>query len=185
MKGGGTWIVGPMTDIMDENVSRYTDAPYSFVEELAGVYVKYQKPIANDVFKAKWTNDGDCSVSMCYDAYECNEDTENLAHYVDGEFAPLSVITERKIGKGKIILVGSVISHGDLLRLVNKKPIAEASENIILTERSGNENGIIAVETENKKGYIMLDGIYTDLISGKTISEKVEMQPYEVLVLKK
>lgn len=185
VKGGGTWIVGPMTDIMDENVSRYTDAPYSFVEELAGVYVKYQKPIANDVFKAKWTNDGDCSVSMCYDAYECNEDTENLAHYVDGEFAPLSVITERKIGKGKIILVGSVISHGDLLRLVNKKPIAEASENIILTERSGNENGIIAVETENKKGYIMLDGIYTDLISGKTISEKVEMQPYEVLVLKK
>ena len=149
------------------------------------MYVKYQKPVANDVFKAKWTNDGDCAISTCFDAYECNAGTESLAHYVDGEFAPLSVITERKVGKGKVILVGSVISHGDLLRLVNKKPIAEASENVILTQRCGTENGIIAVETENKKGYIVLDGKYTDLISGKTFSEKVEIQPYEVLVLKK
>lgn len=185
IKNGGTWIVGPMTDIMDENVSRYTNAPYLFVEELAGVYVKYQKPIDNDVFKAQWTNDGDCSVSVCYDAYECNEGTESLAHYVGCEFAPLSVITERKVGKGRVILVGSVISHGDLLRLVNLAPVAEASENVILTGRTGKENGIIAVETENKKGYIALDGEYTDLISGKLFSGKVELQPYEVLVLKK
>ncbi len=188
VKQGGTWIVGPMSDIMDGNVSRYTHAPYGFLEELAGVYTKYQKPVANDVFKAKWTNDGDCKIGMCYDAYECLEGTKSLAHYTAGEFAPLSVVTERKVGKGKIILVGSVLSHGDLLRLVNKTPIAEASENVILTERTakdGDMYGILAVETQNKSGYIVLNGEYTDLITGRLCSGKAEISPYGVLILKK
>ncbi len=188
VKNGGTWIVGPMSDIMDGNVKKYTDAPYSFLEELAGVYTKYQKPLDNDVFKAQWTNDGECDISMCYDAYECNEGTEGLAHYVTGEFAPLSVITERKVGKGKVILVGSVISHGDLLRLVNRAPIVEASENVILTEHTGKiggMSGIIAVETQNKGGYIILNGEYTDLITGKVCSDKTDIPPYGVLVLKR
>lgn len=185
VKNGGTWIAGPMTDIMDGNVSRYTRAPYGFLEELAGVYTKYQKPVVNDVFKAQWTNDGECAIGMCYDAYECNEGTESLAHYSAGEFAPLSAITERKVGKGKVILVGSVISHGDLLRLVNRAPIAEASGNIILTERTGEISGIIAVETENKGGYLVLNGEYTELITGKKLSGKIEIAPYEVMVLKK
>ena len=173
---------------MDENVKKYTHAPYSFLEELAGVYTKYQKPVANDVFKAQWTNDGECAVSTCYDAYECSEGTTSLAHYVAGEFAPLSVIAERKVGKGKVILVGSVLSHGDILRLVNRAPIAEASGNIILTERTATDGGmcgIIAVETEYKGGYVILNGEYTDLITDKQYSGKIEIQPYGVLVLKR
>lgn len=185
VKNGGTWIVGPMSDVMDGNVSKYTNAPYSFLEELAGVYTKYQKPLDNDVFRAQWTNDGDCAVGMCYDAYECNEGTKSLAHYVAGEFAPLSVVTERKVGKGKVILVGSVLSHGDILRLADRAPIAEASGNVVLTERTGTENGIIAVEVENKSGNIILNGSYTDLITGKAYSGKTEIPPYGVLVLKK
>lgn len=185
VKQGGTWIVGPMSDIMDGNVSRYTHAPYGFLEELAGVYTKYQKPVANDVFKAQWTNDGDCKIGMCYDAYECLEGTKSLAHYTAGEFTSLSVITERKVGKGKVILVGSVISDGDLLRLVGRAPIAEASDNVVLVERSGEEQGMIAVEIENKSGYLVLDGEYTDLITGKNLTGKIEVSPYEVFVLKK
>lgn len=185
VKEGGVWIAGPMTDIMNDAVTKYASAPYSFLEELAGVYVKYQKPVDNGVFRAQWTNDGECAVSTCFDAFECEEGTESLARYVDCEFAPLSVITERKVGKGKVILVGSVISHGDLLRLVNLAPIAEASGNVILTERTGGESGIIAVETENRSGYVVLDGKYTDLISGKAFSGRTEIKPYQVLVLKK
>lgn len=82
-------------------LKKYTHAPYSFLEELAGVYTKYQKPLDNDVLKAQWTNGGECAVSMCYDAYECNEGTKSLAHYVAGEFAPLSVITEPEGRQGQ------------------------------------------------------------------------------------
>lgn len=185
VEGGGTWIVGPMSDILDANVSKYISAPFGFLEELAGVYTKYQKPIDNDVYKARWTNDGECGVSVCFDAYECKEGTESLAQYVEGDFVPLSVITERKVGKGRVILVGSVITGGDLLRLVNRKPIANASENVILVERSGKASGIIVVETENKGGYVILEGEYADIISGRKLSGKTEIKPYEVLVLKK
>ena len=106
IKDGGTWIAGPMTDIMDGNVTKYTHAPYSFLEELAGVYVKYQKPVDNGVFKARWTDGTECGISTCYDAFECGEGTHSLAEYRGGEFDGLSVITERKIGKCIVILVG-------------------------------------------------------------------------------
>ena len=184
VEAGGTWIVGPMSDIMDGNVRRYTDAPMSFLEEAAGVYVKYQKPVPNDVFRAQWTNDGACGVSMWYDAFACKEGTKSLAHYTAGEFAPLSVVTERKVGKGKIILVGSVLSHGDLLRLVNERPIAEASANVLLTERTGKESGIIAAETQGSGGHVVLDGTYVDLLTGDVCSGKTELSPYQVLVLR-
>lgn len=178
---GGTWIVGPMTDIMDEHVSKYTHAPYGFLEDFAGVFTKYQKPVANDVFKAKWSDGTECKISDCFDAYELREGTESLACYDDGEFGNLAVITRRKVGKGYVILLGSVISHGDMRRLINLKPIAEASGNIVLTQR---DNGvIIAVETQNEAGYISLDGEYTELLSGKKLSGKIQIKSYEVLVL--
>jgi len=185
VENGGTWIVGPMADIMDADVSRYTNAPYSFLEELAGVYVKYQKPIANDVFRARWTDGGECGLGMCYDAFECGKEAQSLARYTAGEFAPYAAIVQRKVGKGRVILLGSVPSHGDLLRLVRQVPIAEASGNVILTRRTGDMEGIIAVEAENKDGYVVLDGGYTDLITGRKLSGKIPVAPYEVLVLKK
>ena len=185
VKKGGIWIVGPMSDIMDGNASKYTNAPYSFLEELAGVYTKYQKPVANDVFRAKWQDSAPCGVSMCYDAYECKEGTECLARYDGDEFDGLCVVAQRKVGKGKVIITGSVLPHADLLRLVSKEPIAGASANVILTERTGEQNGLIAVETENQEGYVVLDGKYTDLLTGRTLTGKVTVEPYHVLVLKK
>ncbi|HEY8389764.1 MAG TPA: beta-galactosidase [Clostridia bacterium] len=183
VKNGGTWIVGPMSDIMDSNVSKYTHAPYSFLEDFCGVYTKYQKPIDNNVFRAKWNDGKECSISMCYDAYELLPGTISLATYSNEEFSGLSIITQRKVGKGKVILVGSVIGHKDMLRLVNLEPIAKASKNVILTERSDKQNAIIVVEVENKIGYIQLKQQYKDLITGKTFKGKVKVLPYQVLVL--
>ena len=182
---GGTWIVGPMTDIMDGNVRRYTQSVFSFVEELAGVYVKYQRPIQNDVFRAKWENDGELGISLWYDAFECREGTKSLAHYTAGEFAPYSVITERKVGKGRVVLVGSVLSHGDILRLIDLPPIAEASENVTLTQRTGEESGIVAVETEGVSGRLFLNGEYKDILTERILSGNIELAPYEALVLRK
>ena len=182
---GGTWIVGPMSDIMNGNTSKYIDSPYSFVEDLAGVYTKYQKPVHNDVFKAKWKDGGACEISQCYDGYECMIGTESLASYAGDEFDGLSVITERKIGKGKVVLVGSKISSNDMLRLINKAPIAEASNNVILVERTGAQSGIIALETEHEDGTINVEGNYTNLLTGEKVTGCYAVKPYEVVVLKK
>ena len=185
VRAGGTWIVGPMSDIMDGNVRKYTDAPFSFLEEAAGVGTLAQEPVANDTFTAKWADGTPCSVEMCYDAYECCPGTKSLAVYDRGELSGLSAVTERTVGKGKIVLVGSVLSAADLLRLVGLSPIAQASGNVSLVERSGKEKGIIAVETENAEGYVVLKGRYTDLLTGDLVSGRIVLKPYQTRVLKK
>lgn len=183
VENGGTWLAGPMSDIFDGNVSKYTSAPYGFLEEFAGVYTKYQKPVHNDVFRAKWTDGTECKISDCFDAYEVKEGTEALAAYDGDEFGGFAVITRRKVGKGSVVLLGSVVSHADLLRLIDKKPLAEASDNVILTKRN---NGVLfAVETQNAAGFVQLDGEYKDLISGENVRGKTQIKPYGVKVLKR
>ena len=179
---GGTWIVGPMSDIMNDCTMKYTDSPFSFLEEVVGVYTKYQLPIANEVFKAKWTSGEALEISKYYDAFECR-DCKSLATYDGFDFDGYTVVAQKNYGKGKIVLLGSILAKDGLRKLIAEKPILEASSNINLTERTGEENGIIAVETEAKEGYILLEGSYTDIISGRTLSGRVAVRPYEVLVL--
>lgn len=179
---GGTWIVGPMSDIMDTNVTKYIDAPYSFLEELVGAYTKYHKPVDNDVFCAEWSDGTPCGVSTCFDGYELEQDTASLAKYIDGEFAGLTVVAQKEIGAGKVILLGSVPTHSDLQRLVPIKPILAASDNVSLVSRG---DAIIATELENATGYIQLDGQYKDRITDAVLSGKVCVAPYTVLVLEK
>lgn len=181
---GGTWIVGPMSDFLDENLKKCTDAPYYFLEEMAGVYTVYQKPIANSVFKAVWKDGTPAGISTCYDAYR-PVSSSPLIVYAGDEFDGYAAVTEKKVGKGKVILLGTVLDAPDLMKLVGREPIAKATSNLCLVERSGKENGIIVLELENKKGMIDLEGQYTDLISGRTLTGRIDVQPYEVLVLRK
>lgn len=185
IKNGGTWIVGPMSDIMNENVVRFTNAPYGSLEDLAGVFTVYQKPVHNDVFKAQWNDGTNCDIGMCFDAYEPQVGTSSIVKYVGDEFDGLSAVTERVVGKGRVISIGSAISGKDLMRLVNLPPIAEASANVVLTLRTGVSDILIAAETENKSGYIKLDGKYRDILSDKIVSGKVKIAPYSILVLLK
>lgn len=184
VKEGGTWIVGPMSDIMTADTVKYTAAPFSFLEEFAGVYTKYQKPIANTVFRAAWNDGTELGISTCYDAFEPAGSTP-LATYQGDEFDGLAVITEKTVGKGRVILVGSVLTADALLRLVNEPPIAKATPNIDLTARTGARLGIIAAEVENTPGTLELDGTYRDLVHGQILSGNVALDPYEVLVLEK
>ena len=87
-------------------------------------------------------------------------------------------------GKGTVILLGTAPNKEALLKLVDKKPVAKASSNIFLTKREGKENGIIALEIEDKEGYIVLDKEYYDILGKKNVSGKVEIKPYEALFLK-
>lgn len=183
VEGGGTWIVGPLSDVLNGDVTKYTDSPYGFLEDFVGVYTKYQKPVDNDVFTAKWSDGKQCKISVNFDAYECLGGTESLATYTCKEFNGLTVVASRKVGKGKVVLLGSVIDRNDLLKLVGVAPIAKASLNVVLTER---DNSVVTVvETENRQGYVSLDGDYIDRITNKILCGKVEIAPYEVLVLSK
>ncbi len=183
VKDGGRWIVGPMSDIFTDYTSKCDKAPFFDLEELAGVYTEYQKPIPNDVFKACWGDGEPLDISLCYDAFVPNSGTNALAKYEAGEYGGYAVITERALGKGSIVLVGSMLSAEGWRRLAGAAPIFTASDNIQLVKRTGEENAIIALELENKEGSILLDGEYMDVLSGNVLSGQICIKPYSVLVL--
>ena len=180
VENGGRWIVGPMSDIMNSVAFKYTKKPFSFLEDAVGVYTKYQLPL-NTQMKAK-LGDKEIILSTYFDAFEC-VDCESLATYAGGEFDGYTAIAKKKYGKGEIILLGSVVDHDTLRQLVNQQPTLKASENVLLTEREGACGCIIAVETENKEGYLELNQPYTDLISGKVVNGKIPVRAYQVLFL--
>ena len=182
VRAGGTWIVGPMSGILTEDTSKYADSPCPFVERLAGVYVRYQKPIANSVWRAAWQDGSPLGVSTCYDALEATDSTP-LATYCGDEFDGFAAVTERRLGAGRVILLGTLPDASAIRRLTGLPPIAEASENVDLTERSGARAGLIAIETENRPGTLTLPGRYHELIGDRRLSGTVSIRPYEVLVL--
>lgn len=182
VRAGGTWIVGPMSGFLTEDTSKFADSPYPFVERVAGVWTKYQKPIGNDVWRAVWRDGSPLGISLCYDAYEPTDSTP-LATYQGDEFDGLAVLTERRLGAGRVILLGSLPDAAAIRRLTGLPPIAAASDNIDLTERSGAHRGLIAVETQNKPGTLTLEGTYRDRITDRTLTGTVSVRPYEVLVL--
>ena len=182
VRAGGTWIIGPMSGILTEDTSKYTDSPCPFVERFAGVYTKYQKPIANSVWHAAWQDGSPLGISICYDAFEATDSTP-LATYHGDEFDGFAAITERRIGAGRVILLGTLPDALAIRRLTGLSPIAEASENIDLIERSGTHAGLIAIEAENKPGILTLPGSYRDLIHDRRLCGTVTVKPYEVLVL--
>lgn len=183
-----------MSDIFDENMSRFTYSPYGILEKIAGVYTTDCNPVGNEITSATWINGKyageQLPLSDCYDSYVLCDGTEGIAKYEDREEF---VITRRKLGKGKIILVGSVIGGEDLRKLLESEagvvPLAEASDNVILTEyfaENGTKQvGFSAVETENKEGFVDLDGEYINLMNGRTAQGRVFLQPYEAAMYKK
>lgn len=183
VENGGAWIVGPMSDIMSESAIKYRNAPYSFLEEFVGVHTTFQLPIDNDILKAQWLDGSALEISKTFDGFElCG--AESLATYTNEYPEGLAVIASRKIGKGKVILLGSMISAKDMLRLVEKEcglqPIKNASDNVELIQRS---NIIVAVELQNEKGFVELDGRYQDVLTGAIYSGKTEILPFNVMVL--
>ena len=181
---GGTWIVGPLSDIMNESAVKYRNAPYSFLEEFAGVYTAFQMPINNNVFKAEWADGSELKISQTYDGFELRG-AESLANYTNDHPSGLSVIACKRVGKGRVILLGTMISGADMLRLVENEcgfaPIAKASENVELIARG---SLILALELQNEDGEVELNGTYEDVLTGKVCQGKTEIAPHSVMVLK-
>ncbi|MDR0287744.1 MAG: beta-galactosidase [Clostridiales bacterium] len=193
IEAGGTWIAGPMTDIMDSQLVRFTDSPFSVLEDWTGVYCKYQIPFKDCGFKMNWETGEEFTGGICYDGFELNGNAKTLVTYTEGILKGLACITESRLGKGRIILLGSKPSSDDLIKLVKyvgAKPVFEnMSANLQAVPRcdkiTGRVSGCIIIEMEDKQGFVELDGTYENTVTGKKMSGTISMGNYEVLVLNK
>ncbi len=189
IQDGGTWIVGPQTDIRDQSLGKYTHAPFGVLEEWTGVYSDLQIPGEPTDFTMKWRDGSEGKGSVWYDSFIPN-DTKVLATYSDGPFAGRAAVVEAQCGKGKIVLLGTMPKPDQLVKLVAEyasscgiQPVVKATDNLLFVPRDGqHDTGFGAVELDNKPASLMLEHPAINLLTGETINGTVELPAYGVIV---
>lgn len=191
VRNGGTWVVGPLTDVRNMDGARYRDRFYGILEELTGVKWEFGIPDLEGRVQAQWADGTPFEGSTWFEVSEdCGDDA--LVKVTGGHKSIIghSLVYKRKVGEGWVILLGSVPSESDMQRLIRTAcglsdvalPCVEGE--IMVSPREGDaKRGMILVEYAAKPAAITLDKPMTDLISGKTLKGRVELQPYDVLVL--
>jgi beta-galactosidase len=191
MEAGGTWVAGPFTDIRNAEAAKFQHAPYGVLEEWAGVTNVYEIPGDPRQFKSVWARGGGFEGSLWYDSFEL-KGAEALATYTEGPMKGLAAVVTRKIGKGRIILLGTLPEPralGELLlRAASDAGVAappSASPNLLVVPREGSAGrGIVAVELEGKPASLVLDAPATDLLTGREHAPgTLELAPFAVVVL--
>ena len=187
---GGTWIVGPFSDVRTAEATKYRHAPLGCLEDWAGAFVRYSLPGDPRSFALRWADGVESGGSVWFDALE-PRGSEAMATYTEGPLAGLAAVTQRQVGKGRIVLLGTVPVAGDFQRLLlglaaaaGIAPVAEASANLMVVPRRGRAGeGVIAVELANQPAQLTLPRPARDLLTGLGHSGQVQVKPYGVMVL--
>jgi beta-galactosidase GanA len=191
VKAGGIWIVGPLSDNLTLDTTKFTHSPFGSLEEWTKTYCTYQIPSDSRDFGLQWSDGTKSRGSVCYDGFDPG-DAEVLATYTEEQLKGLAAVVQQKMGKGEIILLGTMPRHEDLKKLllsVCKKagiePAAQAEPNLLVVPRKGKAGeGLIAVEFENRPASLTLVNPATDLLTGRKYNGKIKVEPYGAMVLK-
>lgn len=192
---GGIWIVGPMTGGRTENHTIHTNAALGEIEAISGVETLYAYPIDNtdSVGRAFGVSAPLGMWSSIFNPLEAKAVGLIEGGLTDGH----AFITEHKLGKGKIVMLGSMPmgEDGDIML---KKLIDHYSREAEITLRLDTTRGTIAVPRQGE-GYrlwiiinmdgkggnasIPFEGI--DMITGgKIFPGKLEISKYGYKVIK-
>ena len=192
VRNGGTWVVGPLTDVRNLDGARYQHCLYGMLEELTGVRWLYAIPDTEGHITAQWTDGTPFQGSTWFEVSEPAEET--LVSVTGGHSSLLgkSLVYQKKVGKGKVILLGSVPSPEDMKKLMNlvctedKIRLPHVSGKLIVSPRTGEAGeGIILIEYGNQEGSFCTDTPVTDLLTGEQLHGEIRLRPYDVKVLKK
>ncbi len=187
IENGGTWIVGPMSDIRTPDGAKFKDAPFRSLEEWGGVYCKYDIPAASRTVGVRWSDGRTSEGATSFDGLELRG-AEALATYTGHPVEGLAAVTRNSMGKGQVIVVGTVIPPQDVQALMCEAgalPVAQASDNLVVVPREGSGGkGMIVVEVENRSGALTLPAPMIDLITGIAHSGTLELAPYSVMALR-
>ncbi len=104
----------------------------------------------------------------------------------------LAAVAQRKMGKGQIVVLGTMPQPKDLQLLLAAigqtagiHRTAEATESLIVVPREGDSGrGMVVVEVENRAGGLVTRGPVVDLLTGREHEGGIDVPPYGVMVLK-
>jgi beta-galactosidase len=190
IESGGTWVVGPLSDIRTMHATKYTHLPFGSLEDWAGIYCMYEVPGNPRDFSFQWVDGNKSQGSLWYSGFELRGG-EALATFIEGPLSGLAAVAHRKMGKGQIVVLGTVPKPEDLQKLlislgawVEVMPVSNASPNLLVVPREGEGGrGLVVIELEYMHGSIRLDRAMVDILTGKEYNGEFEVEPYSVMVL--
>ena len=188
---GGTWIVGPFSDARNAIGARYTDRAFGILEELTGIKCLYQIPDREHLIHSRWMDGSAFAGNIWCDVFDAPEEN-TLVKIVSGHSALVgkSLIIEKKVGKGHVIVLGTFPSEQDMIRilahacdLAGVERFAFSGE-VMAVKRAGNgHSGMIVMECGAENASIMIDKPMKNILDGKIYSGTITLAPYEMLIL--
>ena len=208
VENGGTWIVGPLTDIFTKDCSKYRHGPFGHLEKWADIKRKFYMPAPNNF---EWANtkrpctsitleDGRIlnTKPVIYDAFVPGEGATVLGKYAAGGDEYLegyAAITETRVGKGRIIMMGAALEGeswasfiGGILAEHGIHPITSGDPNVVSSVLEGEYGTVFcAIEGKELEAKITIPFASTDILTGRKYSEGevVNMAKYECIFAKK
>ena len=192
VRNGGIWIAGPLTDIRSSIGTRYQHKPFGMLEELTGAKWLYGIPDRENRISATCTETGETIGSgLWYDIFdEAPENTLAVVHgghkAIDGK----ACIIERKVGRGRVILLGTFPDYQTLKRLYTHAlrsasvDCGRSEGQLLVVPRKGEDvSGLILVEYAGEPASYTLEKPMYDMVSGKTVSGEIRLGAYDILVL--
>ena len=189
---GGVWVTGPMTDIRTSDGSKYRDRFHGMLESLTPAYLRYLVPDADGAFKCKWADGSSFEGSWYYECFDTGKGRdmafiESGSKYLEG----LSILQQHRVGKGSVIILGTLPGYADMRKLITyacgEAGVAcnrtEGDSLLVADRRGENKNGVILVDICGNGGVYHNDKALTDILTGNRYTEKITVEPYQVLVL--
>ncbi len=190
VRNGGTWVAGPMTDIRKADGTHYTDAATGLIERLTGAELKAALPDSSIYVKSEKAEGTPFEAMSWQELYTPVGDV--YAKVTEGyeSVKGLATVQKIKVGKGTVWIVGALTNEDEMKALMRTIlsdtgiSLPTVSGNVTVIEREGNgRRGLILMEVCHKSATYTLDKPMTDILSGKTYSGEVTLNPYDILVL--
>ena len=205
---GGTWVVGPYTDIFTKDLAKYRNAPFGHLEDWAKITRAYYVPAPNgnmpgasnvalpDIIMA----DGEKAkpvANLCFDAILPGEGVKVLATYPDDYeyLGGYAAITETKVGKGRIILMGTQLEVADYRKFMKQialecgiEPITTGGDTVEVNLHEGEYGTVFsAIECSGQSASVTFPFDCTNIDTGEkyTAGQTLQMASYQCIFAKK
>lgn len=192
VKEGGTWVVGPMTDIRNFDGAHYVDRGMGYVEQLLGCALLYQIPDSENKICCKWADGSDFVPEKYLMIFDASEDSERIVTVEEGysAFRGKSLVFSKKVGKGRVVVLGARPSAEDMDKLFSylleesgAQSFDVSGEVISAFREGGGKRGIALQEIGGKEGSLFFEGAMTDLITGEVHLGKIDLSPFQTAIL--
>ncbi len=194
VKNGGTWIAGPLTDVRKPIGTHYIDNATGRLERMCGVTQIGALPDSGKYVRSTWADGEPFAANLWQEIYTPAEQGEVLVSVTEGYKSMQGGALLQKIpcGKGTVWLLGTIPSPEDMQKIIRLAcadlniSVPEASGKVTAIPRKGNgREGLILMETSNQPASYTLDAPMTDILTGAKYEGKIDLRPYDLLVLEK